>query len=176
MRSLRIPTQFVLTALILTLAVASSNVHAQRSTENVVLLGANENPPLASPGFGSFSVHIPTIGNPSFTMFYFFLPSPVTAAHIHLGNPGTNGPVAVTLCSSAGDAPERPCPENGAPLVAAILPSDVQEVRDGDRVLLAAEDVDGLTGLIIEGATYVNVHTEDHPPGELRGQINERER
>ncbi len=156
----------------LTLALSNPIVHAQFSSEDATLLGSNENPPLFSDGFGSFSLQIPPAGDLLFSMFYISVPTPVTMAHIHLGNPGTNGPVVVTLCGT----PDRACPESGTPLVATIAASEVQAVMDGDRVLLAAGDRAGFIDLIFGGATYVNVHTEAHPTGELRGQINERER
>jgi hypothetical protein len=37
---------------------------------------------------------------------------------------------------------------------------------------LAGQGLDGLLAAIRAGNTYVNVHTSQFPPGEIRGQIN----
>ena len=91
-----------------------------------------------------------------------------TMAHIHLGGPDESGPVVVWL-----------------------YPTDQQEPRtkEGRFTGTLAEGTftqDDLVGPL-EGATidelknrdekeaYVNVHTEDHPGGEIRGQIEPAE-
>ena len=97
--------------------------------------------------------------------FYKGLSSPVVAAHLHLGGPDENGPV-----------------------VALLLPEDLSELsriarfrlRKGFRGSLAASDLtgpltgqplDALIGAIEAGNVYVNIHTEQNPGGEIRGQL-----
>lgn len=84
----------------------------------------------------------------------------VTMAHIHLAPPGVNGPVVVPLF--VGPAIEGP--------FAGVL----------NRGKITSEDLVGpLEGMTIPdlvkeirmGNTYVNVHTVQHPGGEIRGQI-----
>jgi hypothetical protein len=41
---------------------------------------------------------------------------------------------------------------------------------------LAAGDFAGLVRAIRSGATYVNVHTDARPAGEIRGQLDDRDR
>lgn len=67
-----------------------------------------------------------------------------TMAHIHIGKAGTNGPVVVTL-SKSGD--------NG------------WMVPDGS--MLSADQYQAYKA----GELYVNVHSADHKPGEIRGQL-----
>ena len=67
-----------------------------------------------------------------------------TAAHIHVGKPGTNGPVAVPL-TKKGDTGWSVAP--GAKLTDA----QYQSYKAGDL--------------------YVNVHSAAHPDGEIRGQL-----
>jgi len=73
------------------------------------------------------------------------LTGPGTAAHIHIGAPGTPGPVVVPLCT--------PC-TSGATGTANI-----------NATVLAA---------IQNGTAYVNVHTKTNPAGEIRGQVSLR--
>jgi hypothetical protein len=89
----------------------------------------------------------------------------VTMAHIHLGPVDDNGPVVAWLY------PSEPPPE--------LIPGRVQGVL-GEGTITAASlmgPLDGMTlddliAAIADGNTYVNVHTEQFPPGEIRGQID----
>lgn len=80
----------------------------------------------------------------------------ITQAHIHLGAPGENGPVATFLFGPADPAVD----EVG---VSGTLTVD-------DLVGLVAGDWDGFITGLFAGA-YVQIHTEANPPGALRGQI-----
>jgi hypothetical protein len=67
-----------------------------------------------------------------------------TAAHIHVGKPGVNGPVAVPLAKKG---------DNGwsVPPGAKLSDAQYQSYKAGDL--------------------YVNVHSAAHPDGEIRGQL-----
>jgi hypothetical protein len=67
-----------------------------------------------------------------------------TMAHIHVGKAGVNGPVAVTLLKNG---------DNGwtVPPDAKLTDAQYQAYRAGDL--------------------YINVHTEAHKGGEIRGQL-----
>jgi hypothetical protein len=183
MRSLRLSSTLAAATLLLALCVPVLVAHAQAppllSSEDAFLSGFDENLPVVSPGSGFFSA---TVGQDaiSYQLVYADTTTVVTQAHIHLGNPGTNGPIIVFLCSNLGNIPPGvqalPCPEAGTPLTGTIVATDVLQAADGDRVLLTAGDLEGLKGLIFAGSVYVNVHSEQHPPGELRGQVNPRAR
>lgn len=167
-------TSILTVAMVVLVSVAL--VQAQTlSDETAVLSGLNENPPLVSLGSGQFKIHLE--GEVAQYELVYNNLTAVTQAHIHLGNPGTNGSVIVFLCSNSPNAPTPTlCPENGTPVTGELTAAQVIAAMDGDRVLLAAGDFEGLKQAIVGGATYVNVHTEAHPGGELRGQINERTR
>jgi hypothetical protein len=82
-----------------------------------------------------------------------------TAAHIHLGEKGKNGPVAVTLFKS--DTPTEM--KNGTLGEGNFTATDFEGPMKGN----------GLNDLVTamqNGSTYVNVHTTDMPDGEIRGQ------
>lgn len=88
----------------------------------------------------------------------------VEMAHIHLGARGENGPVIVWLY------PDSPPPEliegvtDGNLATGTITADDLMEDLEGGTL-------DDLLGEMVAGNTYVNVHTEQYPAGEIRGQI-----
>lgn len=81
----------------------------------------------------------------------------ITQAHLHVAPAGENGPPVVFLTGA------RPItlPISGTLTDASILPNDVGVATIAD--LVAAMEA---------GNVYVNVHTMDHPDGEIRGQID----
>lgn len=89
----------------------------------------------------------------------------VLMAHIHLGEPGENGPVTVWLY------PAAPPPQLIPGRTQGVLAEGV--ITDGDLVgPLAGMDLGDLLSEMQSGNAYVNVHTPQHPGGEVRGQIH----
>jgi hypothetical protein len=79
---------------------------------------------------------------------------PATRGHIHLGAPGENGPILVTLF----DSPEEPVESRSKGCVAPdVAPRAVIELLKENP-----------------GEFYVNVHNEEFPNGAIRGQLRER--
>ncbi|MBR9861607.1 CHRD domain-containing protein [bacterium] len=74
------------------------------------------------------------------------LSGPITGIHIHDGMAGTNGGVLINLSNNV----------RGTQIIGSIPSSDVDE--------------DFIAGLLSE-QFYVNVHTDDNPGGEIRGQL-----
>jgi hypothetical protein len=88
----------------------------------------------------------------------------VTQAHIHLAPVGVNGPVVVWLYPSAPPAQLIPGRFNG------VLAEGV--ITDASLVgPLLGNELSVLIDALISGNAYVNVHTSQFPPGEIRGQI-----
>ncbi|REK74316.1 CHRD domain-containing protein [Paenibacillus paeoniae] len=83
-----------------------------------------------------------------------------TAAHIHLGRPGENGPVVAFLFG----------PNNqGISFRRGVITGTL---RDSDLVgPLAGSSIRRLIREFERGNAYVNVHTRQNPDGEIRGQI-----
>lgn len=71
----------------------------------------------------------------------------ITAAHIHLGAPGSNGGVVFPLYMGAGTFD----PDNPVSGDLTLTPENVADLLAGDY--------------------YVNVHTTEFPGGEIRGQV-----
>ena len=88
------------------------------------------------------------------------LTSPVTVAHIHSGGPGAAGRVVVPLTISAGSDPGSANGEGSFDASAIKAPPDGSPMSWNDLV-------SGLKS----GNLYVNVHTQNNPKGEIRGQI-----
>jgi CHRD domain len=81
----------------------------------------------------------------------------VTAGHIHSGKQGENGPIVVTLFKY--DSPMNQVAEQG---------SITADKLEGP---MAGKQLSDLATAMSNGETYVNVHTEQNPNGEIRGQI-----
>ena len=89
------------------------------------------------------------------------LTSAPVAAHIHLGAPGVAGPVIVPLTVAAGPSPGTASGEGSF---------DSSGVK-GKRPDGSAMTLDDVLSAMRSGGTYVNVHTANNKPGEIRGQI-----
>ncbi len=81
----------------------------------------------------------------------------VTAGHIHTGAQGENGPVVVTLFTF--DSAQNQVSQNGT-ITADKLEGPMQ-----------GKQISDLANAMKNGTTYVNIHTEQNPNGEIRGQI-----
>jgi hypothetical protein len=81
----------------------------------------------------------------------------VTAGHIHFGIEGQNGPIAVTLFEF--ESPQDEVSESGT-----INSEDLSGPLEGMQI---SDLVDAFN----DGNTYANIHTQQNPNGEIRGQI-----
>lgn len=146
-------------ALVIALLIADAPpaLGAERQVFKTKLTAAAEvqDPPVASSGRATAKLRTDGF-NVIFGLLWANLTSDATAAHIHCGAAGTNGPVGVTLFSgSMGTSNtikgnfDAPDPENACGWATV-----------GD-VLAAIE----------AGNAYVNLHTVNYPAGELRGQL-----
>jgi len=81
----------------------------------------------------------------------------VTAGHIHSGKQGENGPIVVTLFKN--DSPTNEVSETG---------SITADKLEGP---MAGKQLTDLVSAMNNGETYVNIHTEQNPNGEIRGQL-----
>ena len=84
----------------------------------------------------------------------------VTAAHIHKGKKGENGPPVVVLYSGSKKSGKY----------SGMLAEGI--VTDYDLIgPLKGGTLEALVKMIYDGEAYVNVHTKKYPDGEIRGQI-----
>ena len=122
---------------------------------------------LNSPGTGVFLGLIDTDETViNYQLFYTDLQgATVLFAHIHFGKPGESGGVVAFLCGGGG---KPACPAAGTLIAGSIGAANVQALAGQN---LAAGDMAAFARAIRSGFTYVNVHTNTFPSGELRGQI-----
>jgi CHRD domain-containing protein len=110
------------------------------------LSGANEVPPADPDGWGRARITVNDATNQICTDLEVRDIGDVTAAHIHRGGAGVNGPPVVTL-----DAPD----DNDSDDCDSKDDALVDEIRHNP------------------GGFYVNVHTSAWPDGAIRGQVFE---
>ncbi len=128
---------------VLSFCVVAGATSALADEVKVQLAGTQEVPPVATTATGSGTIVV----HRDMTVGGRIVTSGVvgTMAHIHVGKAGTNGPVAIAL-SRNGD--------NGwlVPPGAKLTEAQYQAYEAGDL--------------------YVNVHSDAHKGGEIRGQIS----
>lgn len=90
----------------------------------------------------------------------------VFMAHIHFAPVGQNGPIVVWVYGSPPAGPDEDLIQGRFDGVLA------EGVITADDVTNPDFDFDSLIDAIRSGNTYVNVHTLQNPPGEIRGQIH----
>jgi hypothetical protein len=95
----------------------------------------------------------------------------VTQAHIHCGPPGANGPVILWLYPSAPPAQLIPGRFNGVLSQGMATESDVVARPDSEVCPGGVTTLADVVEKMRTGGAYSNVHTQQFPPGEIRGDI-----
>jgi hypothetical protein len=139
----------------------------------VRLEGFQEPPAVSTVATGRFQAEIDR-DSIEYRLSYSGLEAPVTQAHIHLGQKDVNGGIVVFLCQTTsfpdptGLAPT--CPPSGT-VTGTITAANVLAVPAQG---IAAGEFGEVLRAIRRGVTYVNVHSDKFPGGEIRGQIRIR--
>jgi len=162
------PALVIMAALML-----SPAAHATPITFDLILSGANQVPPVSPAGTGFATVVLdPTAQTLQVGVNFFGLTSDTTAAHIHCCAPlGTNAIVA-TLLPAFTDFPlgvtSGLYPFHVFDLTMASSYNPAFITAHGGTV--AQAEADFISG-ILDGQSYLNVHTVDNPAGEIRAQL-----
>lgn len=138
--------------------VSMSNIFAEDNIFSTPLTGMEEVPPVNTNSTGialfelvkdniNFKVNVTNLDN-------------IKGAHIHTGEFGQNGEVIVSLYKPATPMDVV----NGSLVEGKINAVDLQGALKG-------KTVNDLVQLMNNTKTYVNIHTEQYPNGEIRGQI-----
>jgi hypothetical protein len=131
-------------AIVAVWAVASQ---AAPESFKVALTGAQQVPPVETAGKGTADVtYDPATRVLTWSVSYEGLSAPATMAHFHgPAAAGKNGPVVIWV-SNKGSAADSPLKGE-----ATLTPEQATQFTAGDW--------------------YINVHTQSHPGGEIRGQV-----
>jgi CHRD domain len=130
------------------LSVAGAGIaQAEPASFKVELTGAQSTPPVDSSGKGTAELtYDPATRVVTWNITYSGLSSPATMAHFHgPAKAGQNAPPVIWL-SKQGSPPANPMTGS-----ATLTPEQAKQFSDGEW--------------------YVNLHTQAHPAGEIRGQV-----
>jgi CHRD domain-containing protein len=162
------------------LVLCSARAHAQEfsakfSGFNEIGALNNETGAILSEGQGTLHLHLDTSAHTlTFELTYAGLSAPVTQAHIHFGKVHVPGGIVVFFCTNLGNGPAgtQPCPADGGTVTGTITAADVLAIS-GQHV--TAGDFDALTDMLTAHSAYGNIHTQNFPAGEIRGEIRRSE-
>lgn len=144
---------------------------SERKSLKAELEGFQEVPAISTLGNGRCKVKIGEDETSlKVTLDYSDLEGDVAQAHIHFGQPGVNGGVALFLCTNLGNGPvgTPACPVAPATVTRTLVAADVI----GPSVQgIAAGELDEVLAAIRNQTAYCNVHTDLWPGGEIRGQL-----
>jgi hypothetical protein len=145
----------ILSAVLATAGVAYADDLKDDLKFETELSGAEEVPPVETEGEGEAKFESDGT-SVDFELKWDDLTTPASAAHIHCGETGMNGPVGVTLfMGTMGTEGE--------------VESTFTAPDPGNAC--GWEDLADVLGAMATGGAYVNVHTTQHPGGEVRGQV-----
>jgi hypothetical protein len=117
------------------------------------------------------------------------LSSEVTQSHIHFGRPGLTGGIVLWLCYNPAAGTKAPagvptpqiCPTTSPATISGTLTElDVASsvaappaagATANQGIDAGAEGFAEMVKAIRTGSAYVNVHSVDHPTGEIRGRL-----
>ena len=123
------------------------------------LSGLNQVPPNVSPGSGLATISYDDVAATiSYEVIFSGLVSPASAAHIHLGPAGANGPVLFPFPSVPSVASGS---FSGVFSIANLIPKPALGVETIAQAIAAG----------LDGQLYVNIHDATFPGGEIRGQL-----
>lgn len=162
----------ILVGLVVAVMMSSPVARADQLVFTTTLTGAQEVPPTGSPGIGSALVTLDTVTNMlTINAAFAGLVSPTTASHIHCcAGPGDLAMVATAV-------PTFPGFPLGVTTGTYLMSFDLTAASTYNPAFITANGgtvasaqaafIAGLTN----GLAYLNIHTEQFPTGEIRGQL-----
>jgi CHRD domain len=152
--------QYLLVVLLSMFLTATIGFSAEKDSFKTKLYGAESVPSVKTSAKGNAEFKLAKDGTElSYKLTVTDLEN-VTAAHIHQGKKGKNGPPVAGLFAG----PKKEGKFSGV-LAEGVITE--KELMGG----MSGKSLSDLVKLIKSGGAYVNVHTDGHPDGEIRGQI-----
>lgn len=150
----------VVSSLILAVSIEDNQAKAAEAKQQfkAKLKGENEVPPVTTTAEGKVKLKV----KESSIKYKLNITgiSDATAVHIHQGNSGQNGEPVVDLLADGS----KQKTSNGLFINGSIVDSSLIGPMKG-------KSLSDLVTSMNDGNNYVNVHTQEHPDGEIRGQL-----
>lgn len=154
----------VLTVALLTTLMPTAGAVGQGQTFVAPSSGAQEVPPNDSLARGQSIFRLSADGEELHYRLIVANLDNVTQAHIHLAPVDVNGPVVAWLYPSQPPSQLIPGRTSGVLATGTITAANLVGPLQGQELSALVEAMEA-------GETYVNIHTSQFPPGEIRGQI-----
>ena len=168
--------RYLIFASIPLLLIVAMVIIAQRfGNFHSALTGYEEVPAVSTVANGDFRAVISRDDSAiNYELSYSDLEGTIQQAHIHFGQEGVNGGIAVFLCTNLGNGPvgTQLCPTPPATVTGTITAANVGAGANAQGI--AAGEFAELLRAIRAGKTYANVHSTKWPGGEVRSQIAEQ--
>jgi len=148
-------------SVLLTLSIVDQ-VYAAKYPYKAQLSGQNEEPSVESSATGEAEFTVPANGTMKYRVNITGL-SNASAAHIHSGAEGENGDILADLLNT-------PTSKDKDTAYGMILRGNLSD--SSLKGPMQGKTLDDLAAEMDSGKIYANVHTAEHPDGEIRGQLS----
>ena len=182
MRKLRIEKLLLVALSVLVVSVTLGAAEVEKTQLSARLVGIQEvgpptNAAIITNATGTFTATINNDTTLTYTLTYNNLSSAVQQAHIHIGATKTSGGVSIFLCSNLGNGPAGTpaCPDSATHSGTVSRTVSAADVIGPTGQGVPAGDFKDVVRAIVSHVTYANVHSANHPGGEIRGQIRSTE-
>src|SRR4026209_1174591 len=136
-------------------------IHAAKYPYKAQLSGQDEVPADETSATGEAEFTLPANGTIKYRVNVTGITN-ASAAHIHMGKAGENGDVIVDLLNT-------PTSKDKDTAYGMIFRGNISD--SSLKGALQGKTLDDLAAAMDSGDTHVNVHTAEHPDGEIRGQL-----
>lgn len=136
-------------------------IHAAKYPYDATLSGQNEVPPVQSSATGEAEFTAPANDTIKYRVNVTGIMN-ATAAHIHMAKDGENGDVVADLLNT-------PSSKDKDTAYGMIFRGNLSD--SSLKGPMQGKTLDDLAAAMDSGDAYVNVHTAEHPDGEIRGQL-----
>jgi|GEM_PF-1018644 len=144
----------------------SSNEEDSGRNIDIQLSGSQEVPSVSTNTTGQYELDFDDNGANMVSRLEVYNGDEITAAHLHCAPPGENGPPVVTLFSDSNGTDVNDLLDSSS-----INDSDIADVNCASEIGYDIENVQDLARAINDGEIYVNVHSQSHPDGLIRGNL-----
>jgi len=133
--------------------------------------GFQEVPAVVTQGRANVRARLNATGDGIEYRLVYDLQGAITAAHIHVGQSGANGAVAVTLCSNTPTLGGGGVPLCAGPFSGEVSGTLFEQDINPQAAAQGVNSLETLLAAMLSRVAYVNVHSSLFPAGEVRGQI-----